>query len=318
MDFYIPKDYVSLNLINGHYTPSNIKPYNNLAFIFWQRSLIQRFQSKIGLDGWPTEWKSPGYKDFFYILLITRGYLPVLETDRDGKIFGPGIVGGKLNIAFQPTICNLQTPGSDGRIMKRELIIGKDCEMVRLTPDWQGLYDIITYFAEKLALNDTAVNTSLINSKVAYVLGAKTKAAADALKHIFDKINAGEACAVYDTRIQDDPVSKTEPFTQLKLFSATDFITDRLLETHQSILDEFDAEIGIKTIPYKKKERMVQSEAESKSEDSMARINLWIRTLNDSFENVNQHYGLNLHAFIDGKEDSTDGKDNLVRSGKVV
>ena len=195
-----------------------------------------------------------------------------------------------------------------------ELEIGKDCEMVRMTPDWLGVYDIICYFAEKLALNDTAVNTSLINSKVAYVLGAKTKAAAEALKNIFDKINAGEACAVYDTRIQDDPVSKTEPFTQLKLFSQADFITDKLLETHQTIIDEFDAEIGIKTVPYKKAERMVQSEADSKSEDSMARINLWIRTLNDSFKNVNRKYGLNLHAFIDGKEDVRDGENNTVRS----
>lgn len=313
MDFYIPKDYVSLNLINGQYTPSNIQPYNNLAFTFWQRSLIQRLESKIGIDGWPTEWESPGYKDFFYILLITRGYLPILENAKDGKIFGPGIAGGKLNMLFQPTICFLQTPGVDGRIIKRELEIGKDCEMVRMTPDWLGVYDIICYFAEKLALNDTAVNTSLINSKVAYVLGAKTKAAAEALKRIFDKINAGEACAVYDTRIQDDPVSKTEPFTQLKLFSQADFITDKLLETHQTIIDEFDAEIGIKTVPYKKAERMVQSEAESKSEDSMARINLWIRTLNDSFKNVNRKYGLNLRAFIDGKEDLKNGEDNTVR-----
>lgn len=314
---YIPKLYDALNYEAGTYSPSNIKPYNNEAYIFWCRALFQRAQSKLGIRNWPTEWNGLGVKDFFYYILLRQGYVGFYEEDGQ-KWFGFCTIGNTINRFYQPTKAIFSIPGNMSHTITRE--INRDCAVAKLCPDYLGIYDIVKYYAEQLALGSTSVNTSIINSKLAYILGAKTKGAAEALKRIFDKIHKGDASAVYDTRIQDDPVSKSEPFQRVKLFSGTDYITDKLLAGQQTIIDQFDAEIGIMTIPYNKKERMVESEAESKSEDSGARINLWVDTLNESFKLVNDMYGLNLQAYIKntGKEDAADGKDNSVRNGSMA
>lgn len=315
MDFKFPKFYEEINIENGLYQPSNIKPYNNKAYIFWVRALIQRLQSKIGITGWPAEWlKIPNVKNFFYYILIRNGYLAISKDPKLGLFFSAAKIGGKLNLYFQPTKLDLLMPEGT-----RHTTIGEDSMLVMLTPDYLGLGDIISYYAEKLALNDASVNTSLINSKVGYIFGAKTKSAAHAIKTAVDELNAGTGMAVYDKRIQDDPVSNDSPFQYQKLFTASDFITDKLLEAHQTILDEFDCEIGIKTTPYKKKERMVTSEADSKEEDSLARIDTWMDCLSTSFDAVNEKYGTKLKAYINRKEDPEDGtrESNPVRNGAL-
>ena len=58
----------------------------------------------------------------------------------------------------------------------------------------------------------------------------------------------------------------------------------------------FDTEIGIPSVPYQKKERMVADEANSQRIDSQARANEWIECLNDSAALVNALYGTNISA----------------------
>lgn len=313
---YIPFNMEQINLSQGSYIPSTIKPYNNIAYEFWQRSLFQRAASVISIEGFPEDWKSEnGLLDFFYYILFKYGYLAVTELPEYGLIFNPATLSGKMNLYYQPTEVIISNPVFKGS--SKALKIGDTCELVKLTPDYRGIWDIISYYAEKLALNDCAVNTSLINSKIPYILGAKTKSAAEGIKRILDKIHSGETAAVYDTRIQDDAQSKTTPFQMMKLFTASDFITDKLLETHATLLNAFDTEIGIQTLPYNKKERMVQSEAESKSEESIARATVWLRTLNDSFEAVNKHYGTNLSAKLTFKKEDGNVEGNDLRTGEI-
>ena len=64
----------------------------------------------------------------------------------------------------------------------------------------------------------------------------------------------------------------------------------------QTILNSFDNEIGIPTVPYEKKERMVQSEAESRQVDSKARVTVWVETLNRGFKGINNLYNTNMKA----------------------
>lgn len=310
---YIPKNYQSLNLDAGTYSPSTIKPYNNEAYIFWCRSLFQRLASKIELDGWPADWEGLGVKDFFYYILLRNGYIGIYDDIRLGKIFGPCTIGNVLNWAYQPTTATFCNPETKISVQKQ---INTECAIVKLTPDYIGVYDIVKYYAEKLALNDPAINTSIINSKLAYIFSGTTKGAIEAIKTMLDCINKGEPAVFYRNRVQNDPVTKESPFQSEKLFSANDFITDKLLAAHQTIIDQFDAEIGIKTLPYSKKERLVESEAESKTEDSQSRISLWIRTLNDSLTIANKLYGLNLKASI-RKEDIDNGKNDTIRNGNV-
>ena len=68
------------------------------------------------------------------------------------------------------------------------------------------------------------------------------------------------------------------------------YLTTDQLQDFQTLLNNFDAEIGIPTIPYQKKERMVQSEAESRQLDSRARSTRLFETLQGSISDVKKLY----------------------------
>lgn len=311
---YIPMNYEQINLAAGTYTPSTIKAYNNEAFRFWERALFQRATSVIKIDGIPDAWHGK-VKDFLYYCLFKFGFVVVSKNAEYGYYFQPATLSG-VDFYYQPTNAVFSNPA-----MKRSqsLKIGTECQLMKLTPDYMGVYDIITYYAEKLALLDTALSTSLINSKIPYMLGAKNRAAAQSLKKMLDIVNKGEPAVVYDQRIQDDVQSKDGPFQQVKLFSRTDYITDQLIQDHASILNNFDTEIGIQTLPYEKKERFVTAEADAKKMESIARCTVWIRTLNESFEEIKALYPeLDIKAELTFEEVQGDGKDNTLGNEPVA
>ena len=282
---YAPLNYNKINMAAGRFSPSAIKHHNNLSFWYWSRSLFQRMASVIEF-GIPESWEGKT-KDFFVYCLFKYGYIAIFNDDKFGLSFQPATLKG-YDFYYQPTGALVANP-----LLEKEFTIGKDCELLKLTPDYFGCWDIIDYYAEKLSMLDVSINSSIVNSKLAYLLGAKTKGAAQALKKLLDQINKGEPAVIYDSRIFDDPSSKGDvsPFqTWFRDSMKNNYITDDLLKDFQTILNNFDREVGIPTIPYEKKERMVQSEAESIELDSKARSIVWINTLDSSIKEVKQLY----------------------------
>ena len=127
---------------------------------------------------------------------------------------------------------------------------------------------------------------SLINNKYAKLFFAKDKAAATTIQKGFDLINRGEPAIVLDEGLANDR-NKDAPFQfWVEEDLQKNYITDKQLQDLQTIINQFDAEIGIPTVPYEKKERMVTKEASSKEADSRARCTTWIRCLESSKEQI--------------------------------
>lgn len=287
MNGYIPLNYNEINLEAGSYFPSQVKPYNNQAFVFWQRSLFQRACSTLIIDV-PTDWKK--HKNLMYWMLFAYGFGGVFNIQEFGKCFNPVTVSG-YNFYYEPTKIILANPSMKANA-KHEFEIGKDTELLKLTPDFKGIFDIVNYYAEKLASMDVAINTAIINTKFAYIVGAKNKAAAAVLKKMFDKVSSGEPAVFFDAKLANDPTDKDEPWQALfrDNLKQSYIITD-LLKDFQTILNNFDCEVGIPTIPYEKKERMVTSEAESRQIDSTARSIIWFDELKRTMEICNDFLG---------------------------
>ena len=286
---YIPMNYEKLNNINSLYIPSNVKYLNTEGFAFWERSLFQRAISVIDIKV-PPEWDG-SRKDFLYYCLFRFGTVGVFETPEYGITFNPGNLYG-YDFYYQPTNYLIANPAITETL---DLKIGEDVEIIKLAPDFRGIWDIISYYAEKLALLDSAVNMSIQNSKLAWIIGARNKSIGQTIKKIYDRISKGDPLGVYDAKMQDDPATKKEPWQFLERQSIKNsYITSDLLMDTQTIMNDFDSQIGIPTVPYQKKERMVTSEAESKIIDSTSRSVVWKNTLDQSFKLVNAHFSLNL------------------------
>lgn len=286
---YIPLNYGQLSVLQGSTNPSQVKSYNNKTFAFWQRALFQRACSVLNFE-LPEEWGG-SIKDFWYYCLFRFGYVGIFSTPQNGLIFQPGNLSG-YDIWYQPTTFKIANPALKN---PKDLTINKDCALCKLTPDYMGTFDIIDYYAEKLSTLDGAINMSIINNKFAYILGARNKAAAEALKKIFDKVNKGEPTVIFDTKLLNDPQDKDIPFQFLERGSLKNgYITSDQLMDFQTLLNMFDTEIGIPSVPYQKKERMVTDEANSKQIDSTSRSTVWLETCQESLKKVNEMFNTNI------------------------
>ena len=315
---YKPLNYDQINNVEGHLQPSMLKYCNSITFAYWQRSLFQRAISTIDFQNLPEGWEA-SVRDFFYWCVFSYGYVGVFKTDKFGLVFQPGGLKG-FDFYYQPVefiVANPKLKGMSGRFK-----IHEKCELIKLTPDYKGIWDIINYYAMLLSALDSGIHMSIVNSKFAYLLGAKNKAAAEALKKAFDKIASGEPAVVLDNSLlQQDSQSKEEAWSFLERSNLKQsyLTTDQLMD-RSTLLSSFDAEIGIRSLHYNKKERLVTAEAESREQDSTARLDVWKATLDSSLELVNNMFNLNIKAELtyDDKEvsDGTE-QDNSDRNGKI-
>lgn len=319
-NYYIPLNYEQINCIDGHYIPSQIKDHNNAAFKLWQRALFQRACSTIDIK-LPKIWMN--HLDLMYYCLFGIGFVGMGELKDIGKWFNPGTLSG-YNFYYEPTKFILDNPALDPD-NKQEFKINqpdKQVEILKLTPDYRGIWDVITYYAEKLACIDVAINTAIINTKFAYVVGAKNKAAAAVLKKMFDKVNSGQPAVFFDSKLANDGTDQAEPWQALfrDNLKQSYIITD-LLQDFQTIINDFDTEVGIPTLPYQKKERLVVDEANSKQIDAQSRSIIWYEELKRTADLCNEFMGFTEYDNIqiklryDRKEEVEDGnsEDNTDR-----
>lgn len=288
-NFYVPLNYEEINLLAGQYIPSQVKSFNNQTFKLWQRALFQRACSTLIIK-MPEEWKAN--KDLLYYCLFAVGFVGCGKLPELGRWFNPVTLSG-YDFYYRPKKMLLSNPTlKNTPLEKLEMEIGKDGEIIKLTPDYRGIWDVITYYAEKIATIDVAINTAIINSKFAFIVGAKNKAAAEVLKKLFDKVNSGEPAVFFDKKLANDGTDKEEPWQSLFRDNLkSSYIVSDLLRDFQSIINDFDTEIGIPTLPYEKRERMVSAEVTSNQIDATSRSVVWYDTLKDSFERANEFLG---------------------------
>lgn len=279
---YAPYKYGEINLNSALNPPAGVKFYNNETFEFWERALFQRAAYSIE-SVLPNEW-SGNVRDFFYYCIFKFGFIAVSKNVRFGKFFQPCGLNG-VGFYYGPISCIISNP-----MYSAELELGKDAELLKLTPDFRGVWDVITFYADKLAGMSAGIDMSIINSKFGFLIGANNKAAAEALKLAFDKIQRGEPAVIVDKKLLRDPKDEKDPFELILSNLKNMYILPEQLQDIQTILNMFDAEIGIPTIPYAKKERMVEAEAESRQTDAISRATVWIDCLNSSADLIKKTF----------------------------
>ena len=306
----VPFSFEDINSIAGRYKPSTQKSYNNDAFRYWARALFQRAAYAIELT-LPGEWEND-LKGLFYYWLYSRGFIGIYEEPDMGIVFQPGTLSG-YDFYYRPTRFIVTNPYAPER-SSRELAVGKDVAIVKLAPDYLGLWDIVDFYARKLADLSLSVDMSIINTRFAKIMAARNKAAGETLKKILDKVNMGQPAVIYDEKLLDDRTDKASPFQEFGIEHLKEnYITDQQLQDMQTILNAFDCEIGIPTVPYQKQERFVVSEAESKRIESIARVTVWVETLNSCFKTVKEMFGITLKAEV-RERGSGNGDDELVNT----
>lgn len=277
--------YDFLNLYNAYREPSTVHCSDTYMVRYFTRYLFQKAISVFEWDGMPEHWS----KDFFLYVLYARGYLAITDIPGYGPIPQNCSLRG-LNIFYQPKEVIIANPAIKGQMITRT--IDKDCVLLKLTPDYAGIIDIVSIYADKMALCLESAGINILNSKLAYVFASKNKNFAEAFKKMFDQINAGNPAVFIDKDLMNEDGSPSwMTFTQdIK----SNFIAPELIEMLKQIENNFDAEIGLPNNPTEKKERLITDEVNANNASTFAKSQLWLDSLKEGIKKANSMFGLEL------------------------
>lgn len=287
----LPFYYDYKNARNSTVNPSTVHIRDTGLQRYFARYLLQKTISVFKWD-MPKTWS----RNYLLYTLYCWGYVAVINTDKFGVIPQQCTLGG-FDVFYQPKFATVANPLLRGILNP---IIGKQCELLRLQPDYGGVMDIVNFYADMLALSAETASTNLLNSKLAYVFASDGKAGAESFKKLYDQIASGEPAAYIDKNLYRDDGTPTWNFFNQNLketYIAGDILNDmRLWEM------KFDNEIGIPTTNTTKKERLITDEANSAIEESRTKAQLWLDELQESCRKINNMFGIRL--WVDWREDN--------------
>lgn len=303
----IPTDYEGLNAYNSMRSVAG-RVQNDYNTAFYMRALWQRAIAGTTFT-LPKSWKRA--KRYFKNVLFSLGYIGVIDTPEYGVI--PQICGfSGYGLFLQPVKMLVNQP-----LVQFEGTIGENCELIHLCGDFRGIWDIVEHFAIRLSVAITSVDCALMNERISFLAAGKSKQASETLKYLYEKISAGEPFAVYDKAIKTDSLDGSdEPIWTYSQDVASQYISDKLLADIDTILMQFDKEIGIAAVG-EKKERMLTDEIAMQNEDACARSSTWYENLSDSFDLANELFpdlGLSFSMKYGGEVYEYNSKTNTDRS----
>lgn len=214
----------------------------------------------------PDDWD----EDYLLSLLIHEGSFCVANTVAGVLPLRTGYSG--LNYMNYPTHCVISVP----ELPEMELQIGSECQIIYLQRRMIG-YGFYTYdslidtTAERLASADACIDVNLMNSRVAYIAEAETKAQAETVKEAYSRVTNGEPLVVVRKGSMDN---KTVSQGMNVFFNSVknNFIADVVQDEKRSIVNEFLTWIGINNANTDKRERLVTGEVDSNNDELACNI----------------------------------------------
>lgn len=270
------------NYEQSRYQPNRVHVTDTGLAAFFQRSLLQKAVSQIVVKGAPDYWPT----NYLLYSLFSFGFCAVINTDRFGVIPQHCSLSGR-NVFYQPSHVVVANP-----LIKTAgpAEIGETAGLLLLQPDYGGIWDTVSYYADMMALAAQSVGVNLINTKLAYVLLVKNKAAADTAAKLYDQVASGKPAVVFDKAAFDGGL-------KWELFDAAvknNFIAPELVTMLRTLEQRFCTEVGIRNANTDKRERLISDEVNANNDETLSRLDLWLDTLNESAKRVNKLFGLNL------------------------
>ena len=101
-----------------------------------------------------------------------------------------------------------------------------------------------------------------MNSRMAYVAEAETKAQAESIKLAYDKVSNGEPLVVYSKDVSLNSTGLNVFFNNVK----QNYIADMVQDSKRTIINEFLTAIGVNNANTDKRERRVTGEVDAKNQ----------------------------------------------------
>lgn len=275
--------------------PRDVDGVANASTYYFSRKLLRqifgRFDFKLP-DKWPL--------DYFLSTLFINGEICITDTEAGVIPLRCGHSG--INMYNEPTHCIIANPVLGE--MRKE--IGTECALVRINWNYSGIMDIVNRYAALLAMCDSSLAVTLMNSKVAFIGMASSKQQANTMKKMFDQISMGEP-AVF---VNGDAVNQENFFFNNV---RQNFVGQEIMQVKRMITNDFLTEIGIDNANLEKRERLVTDEVNANDEEIGNNVQHWLDNIRAGFQEANALYGLDLSVTLRkwGKDNELPKPDRL-------
>ena len=278
-----PISYDYVNAYNGTISPSTVHCTDVGLTRFFQKYL---FQKAISVFKWnlPANWD----KDFFLYGLYSYGHMAVINTDKFGVI--PqfcGLMG--YNVFYRPTQAVISNPLLNGIIQPK---IDSQCTVFKMNADYSGIWDIVSYYADMMAMAAQTAGINMFNSKLSYLFFAKDKAAAESYKKMCDKVLSGEPVTVVGKDLYSNDGTKAwDMFAQdLK----QNYIVHEVLTDLLKYEAMFCTAVGLPNANTEKKERMIVDEVNANNTETNSNAEMWLERFKKDAEKTNRMFGTKI------------------------
>lgn len=276
----IPAEYDVCNLIANQVSPNTLHCNNTALFGYYRRYLLQEVFS---IYKWelPEDWD----EDYFKYCLFCSGYVGIIKTEEFGIIPQYCTLGG-YNVFYRPAWIMVSNPLLPETL---QLNIDKDCSIIKLTPDYLGIMDLVNHYADKMALASETIDIDLCNAMVSTVFGAETQTEAAALKKMYDKIRSGNPAVVIGKKFfNEDGSPRWTPFQNnvKNTYIVTDLIADL-----RRIKQEFLTDIGCPNANTDKRERLINSEVNANNVETKSKVELWLESIQKGIAKTKKLFG---------------------------
>lgn len=280
-----PIDLQNITVYNSMIDPSTVHVVNTGVMNMLRRYLIQRAISVFKFDCVPDTWDM----DYFTYVLFIFGFEAVIKTDKYGVIPQYCTLDGRRNIFMQPSRVLVSNPLLRGNVNP---VIGKECALIKMQPNYSGIYDLVTYYASMMAITLETAGINTWNSKFSWLFMADSKTDAESMKKLFDQI--GNQPAVFTTKqtmFDDTGAPKWQMFNQNV---RENFIGLDLQEAFTKWNNQFDTFIGINNANYEKPERLNLDEVNANNDETISLCSIWKDTMKHGLDVANKLFDLNI------------------------
>lgn len=293
----------------GGMYPIKVVPFGDttpaLSMDYWTRSLYQRLTALIKIENVPKFPEQPYTWDIDALKyqLFACGYSCVIASRTYGLVPQPATLTG-FGLQYQPTSCMINSPYFQ---LTDPLKIGLDCQLIKLTPDYTGVFDIVTKYAAELKELDVSIKSAVRSARLGYAMVADNDRTARTLRNVREKVLNGDD-VIIDEKLTKRNVSGDTalPWYLFNRDVKQSYIVNDLIEARRDTLVDFYREIGVRMID-NKRERMIGAEVEAGQAETFIRSEVWAETLRTSVERLNAGAGTNISITINQPDMSLSG-----------
>lgn len=210
----------------------------------------------------------------------------VCFAEHDGKLYVyTGGLGGEPDVYYQPTLYTVANPAQQ---FSKNLVIGKDCIVMRNDSLYLGLLPMYSRYAYHMAENELSLLVADINSRIVGLISAGDDRTLASAKQYISDIEQGKLGIIGENAFLDGV--KAQPYSA----TGNRGLLQDLTEYEQYLKASWYNEIGLDANYNMKRERLSQSEVELNGDALLPLVDDMLSCRKEALESVNALFGTNI------------------------